>query len=351
MENDIIDKREAKEFSKITFSGYKKSDTKKQLKQSILNGRLEPANYWAAEMICAGHFLDLWEIIILISNKFIHYGNPKLPIYLNMRIQSFKEILYNGYNDNIIQMRNNIKIRELFSEVISILVFSNKKNSFDVNKIKKIDFDLTEIKYRLKADKLSYGEKSFMKKDPKELLIAINELAYSLCSKNRNSSDACYWIDWIIEFDKISKSKKEPLVCEKRAHAPVDSKFQNDVIWLIWDTLLNAQIDNIAGKIISNLHSIFCLHYMNSIKRKRRYILYFVVSLICEKINYSIPLQDNKQIIDNIKSSINIIYKNIKKNEIKPKTDYLFNGLEKSNIDKTNEKLDKLTSIGFLPRI
>jgi hypothetical protein len=354
MDIEINDKRNQKEFSGISFSGYKKTDVKKQLTQSILNSRVEPANYWAAELICAGHFLDLWEIIILISNKHIHYGNPKLPIYLNLRFDNFKEIMINGYIDNEIKMRNNSKIRELFAEIISILVFSQKKHSYDVQKIQKTDFDLTEIKFRLKADKLSYSEAIFMKDDPKELFIAINELAYSISNKNntKNSSDACFWIDWILEFDKIAKSKKEPLVCETRPNMPVQSKFQNDIIWILWELFMHEATKHhtLIGKIIKNLLSLFCIHYSTGVKKRRRYILYFVVSLLTEKINYQVPLQTNPTVTNQIKSKIGILYREIKKNEIKPDTDYLFNGVEKSNLEKTIAKIEKMNNIDFIPR-
>lgn len=355
MDIEINDKRCQKDFQGITFSGYKKADVKKQLTNSILNSRVEPANYWASELICAGHFLDLWEIIILIANKHIHYGNPKLPIYLNLRFENFKEIMVNGYIDREINMRNNNTIRELFSEIISTLVFSQKKHSFDIQKINQNDFDLTEIKFRLKADKLTYSEAIFMKNDPKELFIAINELAYSVYNKNnsKNSSDACFWIDWILEFDKIAKSKKETLFCETRPNMPVQAKFQKDIIWMIWEIFLHESTKHhqIISKIMKSLLSLFCLHYSNGVKKRRRYILYFAVSLLTEKINFKIPLQSNPDVTNNIKKRIGFIYKQIKKNEIKPDTDYLFTGVEKSSLEKTIEKIEKVNTIGFLPRM
>jgi uncharacterized protein YktB (UPF0637 family) len=48
-----------------------------------------------------------------------------------------------------------------------------------------------------------------------------------------------------------------------------------------------------------------------------------------------------KQIVDNI----NTVYKDIKKAEIKPKTDYLYTGLSKSNLNKTIERLEKIKQI------
>jgi hypothetical protein len=363
--NNINDVRV--DFKNITFSGYQKSKVKNEFIKSMYDNKIENACYWCAEFICAGHYLDVWNIIIFYTYKYIHSGNPKLAIYLNMRYNNFLSILKNGYTSNILPMRNNNKVRKIFCEIICIVCFSNKKNTINEIKLdKSTSFDLISISEKFKAPHVNYINNILRDDDPKELIIPVNELIYNLVSKN--IIDTYYWFEWILEYENICKKKKKKCIGESRMYAPTG--FANNIIWIIWDILFyysnpettdkfddlkkinnNSNNSNNSNnlpmkyKIINELFGLFTIRYNASHIRKRKSIIYFAFSLLIDNIDLTINIINNTEKIEAIVNKIDAIYKDIKKNEVSPNTDYLFTNLNKSNLEKTIEKIEMINNM------
>ena len=344
---EINDKRTIKEFKGQTFSKFKKNDVIKRLIKCILDNKIEEACNWTAELICSGNYITLWETIFLILSKYINVGNPKLPIYIEMRFDLFKDTLQNGYIDNELALRNNKTIRTLFAELITTLCISTKRPGIEAIKIKKDEeFKLENISQKFKAPDISFAKDIFKSDDPKELFVAINEFSFLLQQK-KSLLDTCYWIEWVLEYTQVCKKSNKKLLCSPRDFAP--EKFNKDPIWIIWELLFHYSPSKFITKIITALLALYTVKFNLSIKRRRKFIIYFAIQLIFENINTNIAIiEDDKYILlqDIIKNQ-DKVYSQLKKNEISPNTDYLFNGLTnaKSNLDKTIEKLNIMKSI------
>jgi hypothetical protein len=349
MISEIKDTRPASEFKVITLSNYKKTDVKNALIDSMMREKIENACHWSAELICSGHFSEVWEMILLFFSKNIYLGNPKIPLYLKRRYQLFRGVMNNKLFVNEMELRNSDIIRKLFAEIICILTFSKKKNSFEYMKIdREEEFDMTKNGDRMKAPTLEYANKVMKPEDPKELSIAINELIYSLSVKDNKYS--CYWVDWVIEFDTICRTRKEPCLCFKRDEYPVEKKFKKDIIWLVWESIIHQSEDysEFMRETIQALFELFCIKYTSSTGKKRRYILYYAISVLIEPFDINIPLIEDKVLVEFYKDKINEVYKQIKKNEI---VDPNFKSDKEKNLNKSIDKIKLLSQIdNFMPQ-
>lgn len=289
IDEEINDVRLITEFKGTTFSKYKKSDVRSELIKCIIDGKIEAACNWSSEFICAGQFLDLWDIILTMVGKHIHLANPKLPIYVEMRYDIFKQIMLNGYLGNELSLRNNRKIRNLFAEIICVLCLSNKKHSFQTVDIRKDEYEIITLSTKLKAPNVEYVNQVFQNDDPKELFIAFNEFAYHISNDSKNNLLACYWLEWILEFNTVCKNKKEPCKCGRRSSMPVEDKYQLDPVWILWEIILNntngsnfiSPKKTVIIKIIKSLLNLYCIRFTPGTKKKTTILVVF-----CNISNY-----------------------------------------------------------------
>jgi hypothetical protein len=297
---DIIqDVRTQDQFKTITFSKYQKVSVKKEWLNSMIKSNVESSCYWMTEMICSGLFSDIWELILLFYSKYIHCGNPKIPAYLDMRFDTFKK---EATATDELQLRNNMVIRKIFVEIVCILCKSPRKHSYDAIDIGK---DTSLVKSRLIAPTIEY-HKAFLAADPKELFIPMNEFGYMLHMKN--CVGACYWVEWTLLY--LSKHK---CVAVERDYC---TKCKTDGIWLVWSTLYAYAPTPISKKIMESLIRLFTIAYTPSVKEKRRFLLYYAVSLCCDPIGMDTDLIQDKKIIELAYEKCWLMYKDIRKHEI-----------------------------------
>jgi len=242
-------------------------------------------------------------------------------------------------------------------------------------------------------------------KDPEEWFIALNELAYQLSPERRNMLEACFWLEWILEYDAhcrsvvaaaSSKNKKKSDVLEEEAEGGkggmenndlalfgnsqamlktktlgkgeprseltnrlVESKYEGDIVWSVWELLVNELGKKNGGSgggngnggnsiqpmVMKAAHILFCVDYKTTSCRKKRYMLYFAISLITENVNYggNIVSDEHREIVQRVVSKTDDIYNQLKPSEQRPTTDYLMNGIKaRSNAEQTVSALDAM---------
>jgi hypothetical protein len=353
IQNEINDIRSEKDFKGISFSGYKLTEVKMNFLRSLKENKIEEACYWSAEMVCSAHYIELWDAIVSYYSRQIHLANPKMANYLEQRIQLFVEII-KDYSGRDLLARNNRKIRHLVCEVVCMVCSSKKSNTCADIKISELQKDISAIRDMYQAPNLKFLENVFTEDDPRELFIPINEFCYQVSSEGGNTYAACFWIEWTIDHVKGACKRGSKLICKRRLFLDISvaGSLQMDPVWLIWEaiTLETASRKKpLLKKVIQSLLYLFSLKYTSGTYAKRKYLLFFAVSLLTLPMNIEKePLlsPQTKELLDVVKGKIHNVYRQVKSNEQSPATDYLFNGLDKrSSLEKSLQKLEMLNGM------
>ena len=144
--SNIQDSRTVKELKGITFSGYKILAVVKKMIVSMLDEKIEEACYWCAELICSGHYSEIWEAIIQYYCKYIHIANPKLSLYIWCKLKKFKENMNDlDTNEEELELRNNPGFRQMFIEIVVTLTISTKKYTVNEVKVQPQDFNMINL--------------------------------------------------------------------------------------------------------------------------------------------------------------------------------------------------------------
>jgi len=316
----ITDSRQLKDFKDQTFGGYNISQASLALDKAIMEDKLEPALHWTIQLFLSGIIGSLWSKLITFASKQINIYNPKLPEFIYNKNLQWYSIIDNSKftKDNILLLRNHPTLRLLLAEIIAILVLAKKHKINQLPKIKKEEFIIDKFKSKLEAKDNRLVESIITDGDPSEIRIAINEMAYHIYNKCTNK--ALYWMNWIIEWEKINSKKYGKYECASRTIDGVDAKYYKDVVWLIWFVIhkikqLNISSTKFSGLInignggnggnggnerdkqIQALWKLYTYKFTPASRAKKQSYIIWSILYLTETIDYSIPLVDKPKIL------------------------------------------------------
>lgn len=299
----IIDSRILKDFKDQTFGGYRLAQASSALDKAIIEDKIEPALHWTLQLFLSGIVNPLWAKFISIASKSINIYNPKLPEFLYNKTIQWQQLVDNPKftKDNILLLRNHSCVRLLLAEMVSVLSLSRKRKLNQLPRIKKEEFIIDNFKSKLEAKDNRLVENIIIDGDPSEIKIAVNEMAYHI--NNSNSNKALYWLNWIIEWEKINSKKYGKYECGMRTIEGVDGKYFKDVVWLIWSVINKLRHikfvitgGDIANQII-NLQKLYINKFTPASRGKKQNFIIWAVLYMTETIDNATPLVDRPQIL------------------------------------------------------
>lgn len=299
----INDSRMIKDFKEQVFGGYKLSAASAALDKALLEDKVEPSLHWGLQLILSGTVQPLWNKLITIACKVINIYNPTLPEFLYNKNQAWLKITDNPRytKDNILTLRNHPTVRLLLAEIITVIAISKKRKLNVLPRIKKEEFIIDNFKSKLAAKDNSLVDGVFQDGDPAEIRIAANEMAYQLY--HGNLANTLYWLNWILEWEKINTKKYGKYECASRITPDVDGKFYKDVVWLIWaviNRVRGLKFTITGGSIntqIEYLWKMYCFRFTPGTRARKLPLIIWAILYMIENVDMNIPLVDKPSIL------------------------------------------------------
>ena len=318
----ITDSRTLKDFKIQTFGGYNITQASNALDKAIMEDKIEPALHWALQLFLSGVVNSLWSKLIGLATKQINIYNPKMPEFIYNKNQQWQTIIDNPKfaKENILLLRNHPTIRLLIAEFIAILVLSKKRKINILPKIKKEEFIIDSFNAKLEAKNSNLVDNIINDGDPSEIRIAINEMAHHIYHKNINKT--LYWLNWIIEWEKINSKKYGKYECAARTIEGVDSKYYKDVVWLIWTViqkmrqLIFATRNSEWDTQIQCLWKLYITKFTPASRAKKQNYIIWSILYLTETIDYVIPLVDRPTILFQSLLGFDKIISNLKSQQV-----------------------------------
>lgn len=309
-------------FTTHTYSKFQKSKVIKQLSLAIVEGDVQTANFWTAELICSGLCVEWWNVIIESFAKSIHTANVKITTYLAIRHRHFLARLAeeSQTSTNLLWVCNDKALIQTIAEITTIVTTSRKSPSCVKLSVPRSDLSPEQMQARFSAPSCEFAVDVIEDDDPVELFVPLNELAYTLTI---DIQSAVYWFEWLLLYEHICKTNGEKLVCHSRIELGVPSKYSKDVVWSVWAVILaesKRSCTSVITRLIEDCLKLYLIDFSPTTMRSRRFLVYFAIKLIRQAssiiISMDVPLFEDKQIIDLMSETAPQLYLQIKSNQL-----------------------------------
>ena len=219
----------------------------------------------------------------------------------------------------IINIRNNQEIRNLLIELISLLTLSRKRKMETLPKIRLNDFTAFGFKSKLEAKSTNNINYILKEDDPSEIRIASNEFLYQLQNKNINKT--LYWLGWMLEWEKINIKKYKIYKVGVRYNEGIDSKFNNNIIWLIWEIIEfvkkgDFQLTLEAHNELNSLWELYKFDFSLSNKSRKIIFILWSIKILITNIDWKLKLIERETLFFHAVLNVNIMIQKIKPDEI-----------------------------------
>ena len=315
----INDNRTPNYFKNTTFSNYQKKSVISELQKAIKSSNIESSCHWLVEAHCSGYIEEIWDKLIILSSSLVNSNVPKLPSYIFNRYQSYLEHIggTSATTSVLLSSRNNATIRHQLTEVISLLSISEKKDLPKANSIKPYEIDINWIKGNKRLIDNMYIKPNFIREnDCKDIHIIIYQFIQNLTIAKKDIHNAIYWMSWLIAWE--NKNKNNPLAqIESRDITGLDPKYQKDIIWIIWETIITETNDRNNSNLSTQIQCLYQLYKFNFSQSKRKAripLIIHAISLLTLNVEWSSQLTNKQNVIKHVCVQINKLYMDLQNN-------------------------------------
>lgn len=290
----------------LTFSGFKLTFAKNQIKQSIKKNDYDSLCFWSAELHISKHIMSWLSELILFSSKNIYTSNPRLSMFI-LKIKNDFETIF--------KQKTHYKARQGICFLNGVVLFSPKNIELTLPKIPYNDTQKNNIIKTIDSKMVHPFVSSIRKPGDKLFVLKLcSMLAESILVANNQKSAHILGI-----FLEIEKKNKKAFICNSRPYKGMNTKFYQRYELLIFDLLIsiakkrklpiknrlckNNTIPEVKGNEIANImitnRVLWIFNTNHTTASNNFFIILNSVNLLCDKnLNLKLPVIHNQNKIE-----------------------------------------------------